>query len=159
MLCIHHVPGRLRLQTSQLKGNRLVAEAACDDVIAIPGVLKARVSCTGHCLQPPRADTSRAVAISMSARARLGTAADFAGCRNPHRARPARQRRRHKLGRANRRHHSQGPSRTVSRQAGGRAHLTLERRRGAWPLRWRCRAALRRQRKQTDRGNRAAPDP
>jgi hypothetical protein len=45
MLYIHHVPGRLRLQTSQLKGNRPVAEAACDDVIAMPGVLKARVSC------------------------------------------------------------------------------------------------------------------
>jgi hypothetical protein len=44
MLYIHHVPGRLRLQTPQLKGNRLVAEAACDDVITIPGVLAVRVS-------------------------------------------------------------------------------------------------------------------
>ncbi len=44
MLYIHHVPGRLRLQTPQLKGNRLVAEAALDDAIAIPGVLEARVS-------------------------------------------------------------------------------------------------------------------
>lgn len=41
---IHHVPGRLRLQTPQLQGNRLVAEAACDAAIAIPGVLEARVS-------------------------------------------------------------------------------------------------------------------
>ena len=45
MLYIHHVPGRLRLQTSQLKGNRPVAEAACDDAVMIPGVLKARVNC------------------------------------------------------------------------------------------------------------------
>ena len=44
MLYIHHVPGRLRLQSSQLKGNRVVAKAACDDAIAIAGVLEARVS-------------------------------------------------------------------------------------------------------------------
>src|SRR5438270_12074543 len=44
MLYIHHVPGRLRLQTTQLKGNRLAAEAACDAAIGIPCVLEARVS-------------------------------------------------------------------------------------------------------------------
>ena|SRR5438105_5866142 len=44
MLYIHHVPGRLRLQTQQLKGNRLVAQAACDAVVAIPGVVEASVS-------------------------------------------------------------------------------------------------------------------
>jgi len=44
MLYIHHVPGRLRLQTTQLKGNRLAAEAARDAAIGIPGVLEARVS-------------------------------------------------------------------------------------------------------------------
>jgi hypothetical protein len=44
MLYIHHVPGRLRLQMPQLKGNRQVAKAACDNVIAIPGVEEARVS-------------------------------------------------------------------------------------------------------------------
>jgi hypothetical protein len=44
MLYIHHVPGRLRLQTTQLKGNRLAAEAARDAAVGIPGVLEARVS-------------------------------------------------------------------------------------------------------------------
>ncbi len=44
MLYIHHVPGRLRLQMPQLKGNRREAEAALDDAIAIPGVSEARVS-------------------------------------------------------------------------------------------------------------------
>jgi Heavy metal associated domain 2 len=44
MTYIHHVPGRLRLQTPQLKGNRRAAQALLDEAIAIPGVLEARVS-------------------------------------------------------------------------------------------------------------------
>jgi hypothetical protein len=44
MLYIHHVPGRLRLQTPQVKGNGPVAEAARDAANAIPGVSEARVS-------------------------------------------------------------------------------------------------------------------
>jgi hypothetical protein len=44
MTYIHHVPGRLRLQTPRLKGNRRAAEAALDKAIAINGVLEARVS-------------------------------------------------------------------------------------------------------------------
>jgi Heavy metal associated domain 2 len=44
MTYIHHVPGRLRLQTPRLKGNRRAAQAALDKAIAITGVLEARVS-------------------------------------------------------------------------------------------------------------------
>jgi hypothetical protein len=44
MTYIHHVPGRLRLQTPQLKGNRRAAESALDKAVAITGVLEARVS-------------------------------------------------------------------------------------------------------------------
>ena len=44
MTYIHHVPGRLRLQTPRLKGNRQAAEAALDKAIAITGILEARVS-------------------------------------------------------------------------------------------------------------------
>jgi Heavy metal associated domain 2 len=44
MTYIHHVPGRLRLQTPRLKGNRRVAQAALDTAIGITGVLEARVS-------------------------------------------------------------------------------------------------------------------
>jgi Heavy metal associated domain 2 len=44
MTYIHHVPGRLRLQTPRLKGNRRAAEAALGEAIAITGVLEARVS-------------------------------------------------------------------------------------------------------------------
>ena len=44
MTYIHHVPGRLRLRTPRLKGNRQAAEAALDKAIAITGILEARVS-------------------------------------------------------------------------------------------------------------------
>jgi hypothetical protein len=44
MTYIHHVPGRLRLQTPRLKGNRQAAKAALNKAIAITGVLEARVS-------------------------------------------------------------------------------------------------------------------
>jgi hypothetical protein len=44
MLYIHHVPGRLRLQTPRLKGDGLAAEAARNDASAIPGVSEAHAS-------------------------------------------------------------------------------------------------------------------
>lgn len=44
MTYVHHVPGRLRLQTPLLKGNRRAAAAALDTAVAIPGVSDARVS-------------------------------------------------------------------------------------------------------------------
>jgi hypothetical protein len=44
MTYIHHVPGRLRLQAPQLKGNRRMAQIALDKAVAIPGVFEARVS-------------------------------------------------------------------------------------------------------------------
>jgi Heavy metal associated domain 2 len=44
MTYIHHVPGRLRLQTSRLKGDRRAAELALGKAIAITGVSEARVS-------------------------------------------------------------------------------------------------------------------
>jgi heavy-metal-associated domain-containing protein len=44
MLYIHHVPGRLRLQTPRLKGDVLAAEAARNDVSGIPGVSAVRAS-------------------------------------------------------------------------------------------------------------------
>jgi Heavy metal associated domain 2 len=44
MMYVHHVPGRLRLQTPLLKGDRRAAAAALDKAVAIPGVSEARVS-------------------------------------------------------------------------------------------------------------------
>lgn len=41
-LYVHHVPGRLRLQTMRLKGNQKAAREACDAAVAIAGVLEAR---------------------------------------------------------------------------------------------------------------------
>ncbi len=44
MLYIHHVPGRLRLQTPKLKRRPLAARSACNAAIGIPGVTAARAN-------------------------------------------------------------------------------------------------------------------
>ena len=44
MTYVHHVPGRLRLQTPRLKRNPQAAETALGKALAITGVLEARVS-------------------------------------------------------------------------------------------------------------------
>jgi hypothetical protein len=42
MQYLHHVPGRLRIQTARLKGDPRFAEAACDGAITIEGVVEVR---------------------------------------------------------------------------------------------------------------------
>jgi Heavy metal associated domain 2 len=44
MLYIHHVPGRLRIQTARLKADWQLAQAACDRAIAIEGVVEVRAN-------------------------------------------------------------------------------------------------------------------
>ncbi len=46
MLYVHHVPGRLRLQTPMLKRRPQAARSARDAAMAVPGVTGARVSAT-----------------------------------------------------------------------------------------------------------------
>lgn len=43
-LYVHHVPGRLRIQTPRLKVHRSIAESACEAAVAITGVLDAQAN-------------------------------------------------------------------------------------------------------------------
>ena len=45
-LYIHHVPGRLRLQTPLLRGNPQAARSACDASVAVAGVTRVRTNTT-----------------------------------------------------------------------------------------------------------------